>query len=87
MNEKGKILAVLGVVIMLSSYAFNEIFMMLFYQNNYIPPGPTPHSQPIVIGTAWLFVLPIGFVFIIISIVLELNDRYRRKDSTEIWDQ
>lgn len=84
MNEKGKVLAVLGVVIVLSSFVFNEIFMMLYF--DYIPPGPTPHSQPPIIGTAWLSLIPVGFILILISIVLELKDRYHRTDSTEIWE-
>ena len=87
MNEKGKVLAVIGGVIVLSGFVFNTIFMMLFYQNDYIPPGPTPHSQPIVVGTAWLSLIPVGFILILISIVLELSDRYRRTDTTEIWEQ
>ena len=84
MNEKTKVLAVMGFVIVLSGYVFNAIFMMLFYQNNYIPEGPIPHSQPVVVGTVWLSLIPIGFILILISIVLELYDRYRRTDTTEI---
>ena len=87
MNERGKVLAVLGVVIVLSSYVFNEIFMMLFFDTNYIPPGPHPHSQPPIVGTAWLFLVPVGFMLVFISIALELRDRFRRTDTTEIWEQ
>ena len=84
MNEKGKVLVVMGVVIVLSAPVFNQLFIML--GRAYIPPGPTPHSQPVIIGTVWLLMIPIGFMLILASIVLELRDRYRRKDPTEIWE-
>ena len=86
MNEKAKVLVVLGLVIAVSSYVFNELFMMLFFEP-YIPEGPIPHSGPPVVGTFWLYLVPVGFMFILISIVIELIDRSRRIDTTEIWEQ
>ena len=85
MNEKGKILAALGLVIVVSSYVFNEIFMILFFAP-YIPEGPIPHSGPIVVGTFWLFLIPVGVVLIFLSFVFEIRDRYRRTDTDEIWN-
>jgi phosphotransferase system glucose/maltose/N-acetylglucosamine-specific IIC component len=85
MNEKGKVLAVLGVVIVLSAPVFNQLFINL--ATSYIPSGPTPHSQPPIIATAWLLMIPFGLMMILTSIVWELIDRRRRTDTTEIWEQ
>jgi hypothetical protein len=86
MNEKGKVLAVLGLVIALSSYVFNELFMMFFLEGAYIPEGPIPHSGPPPIGTFWLFLIPVGVVLFFLSFVFEIKDRYRRTDTDEIWN-
>jgi len=87
MNEKRIALAVLGLVIALEGFVANEIFMMLARDNNYISPGTVTHSTPVIIATTWLLLIPFGFILVLISGVLELRDRYRRKDSTEIWEQ
>ena len=86
MNEKGKILAVLGLVIALSSYVFNEIFMIYFIDNFYIPEGSIPHSGPPIVGTFWLFFIPVGFILFFLSFIFEIKDRYRRTDTDEIWN-
>ncbi|MHA1390382.1 MAG: hypothetical protein ACTSR9_18345 [Candidatus Thorarchaeota archaeon] len=86
MNEKGKVLAILGLVIVLSSYVFNELFMMLFLENSYIPEGPIPHSGPILVGTAWLSLIPFGIMLLFAALVFEMRDRFHRKDTNEIWD-
>lgn len=85
MNEKAKVLAVLGLVITVSSYIFNVIFMMFFFEP-YIPEGPIPHSTAPIIGTFWLFLIPVGLILFALSFVFEAKDRYRRTDSNEIWD-
>ena len=87
MNEKGKVLAVLGLVIALEGYIVNEIFMMFARESSYIlPPGTVRHSGPPIIATAWIFLVPLGFMIIFISIVLEFIDRRRRIDITEAWE-
>jgi len=87
MNEERIGLAVLGMVIALEGYVANEIFMILARDNSYISPGMVIHSSPIIVSTAWLLLIPLGFILVLVSGVLELRDRYRRKDSTEIWEQ
>ena len=84
MNEKGKVLAVLGLFIALSSYVLNAVFMM--FANTYIPEGPTPHSNPPIVATFWLFFVPVGFILFALSFVFEIKDRYRRRDTNEIWN-
>ena len=84
MNEKGKVLAVLGLFIALSSYVLNAVFMM--FANTYIPEGPIPHSRPILVGTVWLSMIPIGAMLLFVSLILEMRDRYNRTDTNEIWD-
>ena len=86
MNEKGKILAILGLVIAVSALVFNEIFITLFTEMNPIPTGPT-HSMPVIVGTIWLYFVPVGLILILISVVLELNDRYHRTDPVGIWQE
>lgn len=86
MNEKGKVLAVLGLFIALSSYILNELFIVLFLESTYIPEGPIPHSGPQIIGTFWLFLIPVGFILFALSFVFEIRDRYRRTDTNEIWE-
>lgn len=86
MNEKGKVLAVLGLVITLSGYVFNEIFMMLFLESTYIPEGPFPHSGPLIVGTAWLSLIPLGIMLLFVSLVFEMRDRFHRTDTNEIWE-
>ena len=86
MNEKGRVLVVVGVVLALSGFLFNEIFMMLIRTGIYIPERPEPHSGPIMASTAWLNLIPVGLTFLFIALVLEIVDRSRRKDTTEIWD-
>ncbi len=86
MNEKSRVLAVLGLFVALSSYVLNELFMMLFLESRYIPEGSTPHSGPLIIGTFWLFLIPVGFMLVLVSIVLEIKDRFHRKESNEIWE-
>ena len=86
MNEKGKVLAVIGLVLALSGFVFNEIFMMFIRMDPYIPEGPIPHSGPIIAGTVMLSLIPLGITFIFVSIVLEIIDRSRRTDTTENWD-
>ncbi len=85
MNEKGKVLAVLGLVIVLSSYVLNELFMMLIL-DTYIPEGPIPHSGPPIVGTAWLFLIPFGIMLLFASLVFEMRDRFHRTDTNEIWE-
>jgi len=86
MNEKGKVLTVVGVVLAVSGFVLNEILMMLIRLNPYVPEGPEPHSGPILAGTSFLSLIPIGITFLFIALVLEIIDRSRRKDTTEIWD-
>jgi hypothetical protein len=86
MNEKGKILAALGLIIVVSSLVFNEIFMILSNERNYISTEPI-HSMPIVVGTMWLHFVPVGLILILISVVLELSDRYHRIDPAGIWQE
>ncbi|MGY5881377.1 MAG: hypothetical protein RTV31_14090 [Candidatus Thorarchaeota archaeon] len=86
MNEKSRVLAVLGLFIALSSYVLNALFMMLFLESTYIPEGPIPHSGPLIIGTFWLFLIPVGFILVFLSIFLEIKDRFQRKESNEIWE-
>ena len=86
MNEKGKILAIVGVVLAVSGFVLNEIFMMYIRMDTYIPERPEPHSGPILAGTAWLSLIPLGITFLFVSLVLEIIDKSRRTDTTEIWD-
>ncbi|MGY5858886.1 MAG: hypothetical protein RTU63_05920 [Candidatus Thorarchaeota archaeon] len=86
MNEKGKVLAVVGVVLTVCGYVLNEIFMMLIRMNPYVPEVSEPHSGPIMAGTSMLTLIPIGMTFLFIALVLEIIDRNRRIDTTEIWD-
>lgn len=86
MNEKGKVLVVVGVVLVVIGFVLNEIFMMLIRMNIYIPERPEPHSGPIIAGTSFLNLIPVGLMFLFIALILEIKDRYRRIDSTEIWE-
>ena len=87
MNEKGKILFILGLLITVSALIFNEIFITLFSEINPIPVGPNPHSMPIIVGTIWLYFVPVGLTLMLISVVLELNDRYHKTEPVGIWQE
>jgi hypothetical protein len=87
MNEKGKMLFILGLLIAVSALIFNEIFIILFTEINPIPTGPHPHSMPVLVSTIWLYFVPVGFILILISVVLELNDRYHRTEPIGIWQE
>jgi hypothetical protein len=86
MNEKWRLLAFLGVVLALSGYLFNEIFLLAYGGWSSPPPGPYPHSGPPIVGTIWLFLIPIGAVFLIISISVEVINRYQRETIDDSWD-
>lgn len=86
MSGKSRILAVLGVVLTLSGYVFNEIFMIAFGGWSSPQPGPYPHSVPPPVGTIWLFLIPFGGIFLFVSIVVEIQNRYRREKIDDIWD-
>ena len=74
MNEKRIALAVLGLVLALEGFVANDIFMMLNRGNTYIPPGTITHSTPVTVATAWLLLVPFGFILFLISGVLELRE-------------
>ena len=86
MNEKWKLLAFLGIVLALSGYLFNEIFMLAFAGMSSPQPGPYPHSVPPLAGTIWLVLIPIGAVFLIMSISVEVISRYQRETIDDSWD-
>jgi hypothetical protein len=86
MNEKGKVLGVLGLVTSLEGYVLNEIFMMIALTGTYNPPGTVTHSNPIIIGTAWLLLVPFGFMLVLVSIVIEIKNRIHKTDTNEIWN-
>ena len=85
MNENGKILAVVGVVLAVTGFIVNEIAMMYIQMDTNLP-RPEPRSGPIIAGTAWLNLISVGMVFLFIAFILEVIDRFRRADITEIWD-
>jgi uncharacterized membrane protein len=87
MNEKRIALAILGLVLVLEGFIANEFFLILARESIAYIPGLTPHSGPLIIATAWLSLVPVGFMLVFISICLELIDRHRRTDPTEIWEQ
>jgi len=86
MNEKGKVLAVLGLVTALEGYILNEIFMMIALTGTYTPPGTVTHSGPPLVGTAWLLLVPFGFMLVFVSIVIEIKNRFHQTDTKEIWN-
>lgn len=91
MSEREKhVLAILGLVLALEGYVLNEISMIIFREtiSRFIDiPGTFPHSGPLVIGTFWLFLIPVGFILFFLSIVFEIKDRYCMKDCSEIGNQ
>ena len=69
----------------LSGYVFNEIFMIIF--GGFSPqPGPYPHTGPPIAGTIWLVLIPLGAMFLFMSIVVEIKIRYRGESIDDIWD-
>ncbi len=86
MSGKSRILAVLGLVIALSGYVFNEVFMIAFGGWSSPQPGQYPHSGPPIVGTFLLFLIPLGGMFLFVSIVVEIKNRYQRENIDDIWD-
>ncbi|TET12137.1 MAG: hypothetical protein E3J86_00920 [Candidatus Thorarchaeota archaeon] len=86
MRGKSRILAIVGLVIALSGYVFNEIFMLAYGWISSHQPGPYPHSVAILAGTIWLVLIPLGAMLFFLSIVVEIQNRYRREKTDGIWD-
>ena len=87
MNEKLGVMAVLGLVIALSGYFLNEIFITIALAREYnLPVTIPPHSGPLIVGTVWLFLIPLGIMIILVSIVFEIKDRYQKTDNNDIWE-
>ena len=86
MNGKSRNLAVLGLVIALIGYVFDAIFMLAYGGMSSPQPGPRPHSNPILAGTIWLVLIPLGGMFLFMSLVVEIKNRYRRENIDDIWD-
>ncbi len=86
MNGWSRNLAVLGFAMALSGYVLNEIFMIAFSGWSSPQPGPYPHSGPPIVGTFLLFLIPLGGMFLFVSIVVEIKNRYRGESIDDIWD-
>jgi len=86
MNEKGKVLAVLGLAMALEGYVLNEIALIMYRESFYSSPGTVPHSGPPLFGTIWLLLVPLGFMLVFTSIAIEIRNRYHRVDTNEIWN-
>jgi hypothetical protein len=84
--EKGKILGVLGLVIVVTWYIFNPLVRMFLLETVYIPEGPVTYSGLLIVSTAWSFLAPIGFILVLVSIILEIKHRFQRKENNEIWE-
>ncbi len=68
----------------LSGYVFNEIYMIAFGLWSSPQPGPYPHSGPPLAGTIWLFLIPLGGMFLFMSLVVEIKNRYRGESIDDI---
>jgi hypothetical protein len=75
-KQNRSILAVLGIAMVLGGYMLNELFMAIaFERGSFNPPGLLPHPGPIPVGTIWLFLIPVGVIMLVTSIVLEITQR------------
>ncbi len=60
----------MGILLIFAGLILNEVTLWLVNLQDPIIPGVQPHSRPVILGTGFLFLIPIGLIFIILHFLL-----------------
>ena len=72
--NKAAIFAIIGVVLIIVGTVLNDLAIRIALENYLSYSGPTPPPQPIIVGTVFLALIPLGLISLGYSLFLVYGD-------------
>ena len=69
-----------GIILILAGLILNQLFLIILNLQDPFIPGVQPHRRPPIVGTGFLFLIPLGAIFIVRHFV-----RKSRMDSDIVY--